>query len=98
MVSNLQDRIGRVEGVGDTNVFGSQFAMRIWLDPARMASYKVTAGDVITSRTFSTAIGGVTVCCMSISPVRSPAQARPVLRRARRRQRRGATRRARPPI
>src|SRR5580765_3016452 len=36
MVSNLQDRIGRVEGVGDTNVFGSQFAMRIWLDPNRL--------------------------------------------------------------
>ncbi len=51
MVSNLQDRIGRVEGVGDTNVFGSQFAMRIWLDPNRLASYSLMPGDVISAIT-----------------------------------------------
>ncbi|MFM5916519.1 MAG: multidrug efflux RND transporter permease subunit [Novosphingobium sp.] len=51
MVSNLQDRIGRVEGVGDTNVFGSQFAMRIWLDPNRLAGYSLMPGDVISAIT-----------------------------------------------
>src|SRR3982751_1245297 len=33
LVANLQDQLGRTAGVGDTNVFGSQYAMRIWLDP-----------------------------------------------------------------
>ena len=31
LTSTLQDPLGRVQGVGDTNVFGSQYAMRIWL-------------------------------------------------------------------
>src|SRR3954468_7978153 len=31
LVSNLQEPLGRLKGVGDTNVFGSQFAMRVWL-------------------------------------------------------------------
>src|SRR6478672_5513343 len=35
LASNLQDPVSRLPGVGDTNVFGSQYAMRIWLDPAR---------------------------------------------------------------
>ena len=51
MVSNLQDPIGRVEGVGDTNVFGSQFAMRVWLDPNRLASFALMPGDVISAIT-----------------------------------------------
>ena len=33
LVSNLQDSIGRIKGVGDIKVFGAQYAMRIWLDP-----------------------------------------------------------------
>ena len=49
LVSNLQDPLGRIPGVGDTNVFGSQYAMRIWLDPARLASYQLIPGDVITA-------------------------------------------------
>lgn len=51
MVSNLQDRIGRIEGVGDTNVFGSQFAMRVWLDPNRLAAYSLMPGDVVSAIT-----------------------------------------------
>ena len=51
LVSNLQDPLGRVPGVGDTNVFGSQYAMRIWLDPARLASYALMPGDVVTAIT-----------------------------------------------
>jgi multidrug efflux pump len=49
LVSNLQDTIGRIQGVGDVNVFGSQYAMRIWLDPARLASYALMPGDVVTA-------------------------------------------------
>ncbi len=36
MVNNLQYQIGRLPGVGNANVFGSQYAMRIWLDPAKL--------------------------------------------------------------
>src|SRR6185436_20835428 len=46
LVSNLQDSIGRIEGVGDFNVFGSQYAMRIWLDPAKLASFQLMPRDV----------------------------------------------------
>ncbi len=47
IVSNLQDTLARVPGVGETDVFGSQFAMRIWLDPSRLASYALNPSDVI---------------------------------------------------
>ncbi|MBX9814090.1 MAG: efflux RND transporter permease subunit [Sphingomonas sp.] len=49
LVSNLQDPIGRVPGVGDTNVFGAQYAMRIWLLPDRLAAYQLIPGDVIAA-------------------------------------------------
>ena len=47
MVSNLQDPLARVPGVGDVNVFGAQHAMRIWLDPYKLASYSLMPRDVI---------------------------------------------------
>ena len=49
LVSNLQDPLGRVPGVGDTNVFGAQYAMRVWLDPTRLAAYQLIPGDVISA-------------------------------------------------
>jgi multidrug efflux pump len=49
LVSNLQDAIGRIPGVGDVNVFGSQYAMRIWLDPYRLAGVQLTPSDVISA-------------------------------------------------
>jgi multidrug efflux pump len=49
LVSNLQDPIGRLEGVGDFNVFGSQYAMRIWLDPAKLASFNLMPSDVVAA-------------------------------------------------
>src|SRR5690606_28984235 len=39
--SHLEDTLGRLEGVGNTNVFGSPHAMRIWLDPHKLASYQL---------------------------------------------------------
>jgi multidrug efflux pump len=65
LVSNLQDSIGRIKGVGNINVFGAQYAMRIWLDPNKLASYSLIPGDVITAVTAQNAevasgeIGGV---------------------------------------
>ncbi|MCW1429882.1 efflux RND transporter permease subunit [Novosphingobium sp. JCM 18896] len=49
MVSNLQDSLGRIEGVGETDVFGSQYAMRIWLDPAKLAGFSLVPGDVVSA-------------------------------------------------
>ena len=49
VAANVQDALSRVEGVGDTQLFGSQYAMRIWLDPNKLLSYKLTAQDVKTA-------------------------------------------------
>jgi multidrug efflux pump len=46
IASNLQDPIGRLPGVGDLRVFGSQYAMRIWLNPYALASYRLMPADV----------------------------------------------------
>ncbi|EHD22312.1 MULTISPECIES: efflux RND transporter permease subunit [Brenneria] len=45
-VSNLQDPLSRINGVGDFIVLGSQYAMRIWMDPARLNGYNLTPLDV----------------------------------------------------
>ena len=46
LVNSLQYQIGRLNGVGTVNVFGSQYAMRIWLDPAKLRSYGLIPSDV----------------------------------------------------
>jgi multidrug efflux pump len=46
VASNVQDIISRVEGVGEVQLFGSQYAMRIWLDPAKLQNFKLTPADV----------------------------------------------------
>ena len=46
IVSTVQDPLSRTPGVGDYQTFGSAFAMRIWLDPARLNSYALTPVDV----------------------------------------------------
>jgi multidrug efflux pump len=49
MVSNLQDIVSRLEGVGELLLFGTQNAMRIWLNPAKLNNYHMTTNDVITA-------------------------------------------------
>ena len=46
MASKLQDPLSRVSGVGQAQVFGSPYAMRIWLDPFKLNSFGLTPGDV----------------------------------------------------
>ncbi|MRW85855.1 efflux RND transporter permease subunit [Pseudoduganella sp. FT26W] len=46
VAANVIDPISRVEGVGDVTNFGSQYAMRIWLDAAKLQSYQLTPADV----------------------------------------------------
>ena len=49
MVSNIQDIISRLEGVGEIQLFGTQNAMRIWLDPAKLNNFHLTTNDVISA-------------------------------------------------
>ncbi|WP_282145151.1 efflux RND transporter permease subunit [Alteromonas stellipolaris] len=49
--SNMEDSLARVEGVGDTRVFGSEYAMRIWLDPTKLAAYELMPSDVTSALT-----------------------------------------------
>ena len=49
LVSTIQDPLSRVEGVGEVQIFGAQYAMRVWLDPARLTNYRLTPGDVRTA-------------------------------------------------
>ncbi len=49
VVSNIQDPISRVSGVGKVQAFGSQYAMRIWLDPFKLTQFNLTAIDVASA-------------------------------------------------
>lgn len=49
LTSNIQDPLSRIQGVGEVNVFGSPYAMRIWLNPDRLASYQLMPSDVVTA-------------------------------------------------
>jgi multidrug efflux pump len=46
IASKIQDPISRTAGVGDYQLFGSQYAMRVWLDPAKLNNYSLTPVDV----------------------------------------------------
>ncbi len=49
-VLNIRDQLKRVNGVGDTRVFGSdEYAMRVWLDPDRLVARGLTASDVVNA-------------------------------------------------
>ncbi|CDH32927.1 multidrug efflux RND transporter permease subunit [Xenorhabdus bovienii] len=47
--ASVKDPLSRVSGVGETMLFGNQYAMRIWLDPDKLLNYKMTTQDVITA-------------------------------------------------
>ncbi len=62
LVSNMQDPISRIEGVGSVQVFGSSYAMRIWLDPLKLATYNLMPSDVssaITAQNTQVAAGSL---------------------------------------
>ncbi|MCP3044260.1 efflux RND transporter permease subunit [Xanthomonas euvesicatoria] len=46
VAANVQETISRVEGVGDTTLFGSQYAMRVWMDPNKLSNFSLTPVDV----------------------------------------------------
>jgi multidrug efflux pump len=49
LLTNLQDELSRIPGVGDVNVFGSKYAMRIWLDPNKLQSFQLMPSDIVTA-------------------------------------------------
>lgn len=62
LVSNMQEPLARVSGVGNLNVFGNQYAMRIWLNPTKLAAYDLMPSDVetaITSQNIQLSAGSI---------------------------------------
>jgi multidrug efflux pump len=49
VAANVLDTVSRVKGVGDVTMFGSPYAMRIWIDPAKLTSYELTPTDIISA-------------------------------------------------
>ena len=62
LMTHLESEIARVEGVGEVDVFGSQFAMRIWLDPNKLRQYSLIPSDIqraVEAQNTQVAAGGV---------------------------------------
>src|SRR6202162_2693730 len=49
VASKVEDPVSRIDGVGTVTLFGSQFAMRIWLDASKLNNYALTPVDVTTA-------------------------------------------------
>ncbi|MFC3902517.1 multidrug efflux pump [Acinetobacter marinus] len=49
MVSSVQDQVSRVSGVGNVQVMGSEYSMRIWLDPDKLKTYSLMPSDVTSA-------------------------------------------------
>jgi len=62
MVTTLKDPLSRTKGVGNVRIFGSQYAMRIWLDPHKLNSFQLTPGDIsaaISAQNNQVAVGNL---------------------------------------
>lgn len=60
--ANIKDPLSRVPGVGEVQVFGGQYSMRVWLDPAKLNTYQLTPVDVsnaIKAQNAQVAVGQV---------------------------------------
>lgn len=59
---NIKNRMKRIRGMGDVQVFGSKYSLRVWLDPVRMASMNISVNDVanaIRSQNKQASIGSI---------------------------------------
>jgi multidrug efflux pump len=62
VASKIQDPVSRIDGVGTVTLFGSQFAMRIWLDATKLNNFSLTPLDVrtaVTNQNVQVAAGGL---------------------------------------
>lgn len=60
--NNISNVLKRVPGMGDVEIFGAQYSIRVWLDPERMASLGLSTGDVanaISSQNRQASIGSI---------------------------------------
>ena len=60
--THLESEIARVDGVGEVDVFGSQYAMRIWLNPNKLKDYKLIPSDIqkaVEAQNTQVAAGGI---------------------------------------
>lgn len=51
LVTNIKEPLSRIEGVGSVQIFGAEYAMRVWLDPNKLNSFSLTPDDVTTAIT-----------------------------------------------
>ncbi|WP_413734845.1 efflux RND transporter permease subunit [Sodalis sp. RH21] len=49
--SKIKDPVSRIEGVGEVQLFGSQYAMRVWMDPNKLNNFQLTPVDVVSALT-----------------------------------------------
>lgn len=49
LLSNIKEPLGRVSGVGEVQVFGASYAMRVWLDPEKLVKYQLDPADVVSA-------------------------------------------------
>ncbi|WP_456118537.1 efflux RND transporter permease subunit [Sutterella wadsworthensis] len=49
LTSNIQEPLARVSGVGEAQVFGASYAMRVWLDPEKLVKYKLNPSDITSA-------------------------------------------------
>ncbi len=62
LTTHVVDNLNRIEGVGETDIFGSQYAMRIWLNPDKLKQYNLMPSDVanaITAQNTQVAAGAI---------------------------------------
>jgi multidrug efflux pump len=62
LLNYLESEIARIDGVGEVDVYGSQVAMRIWLDPFKLKEYKLIPSDIqkaVEAQNTQVAAGGV---------------------------------------
>jgi multidrug efflux pump len=48
-VLRIKDSLARIDGVGDVSIFGKEYAMRVWLNPEKLSSLRLTAADVVSA-------------------------------------------------
>jgi len=59
--SNLEKILSRVPGVGEVQVFGAEYSMRIWLDPDKLTNYHLTVEDVIMALRTPPSLSSITL-------------------------------------
>jgi multidrug efflux pump len=47
--SKILDQLKRIKGVGDASLFGTEYAMRVWIDPKKLDAYNLTPSDVVAA-------------------------------------------------